>query len=214
MDHGHQEMGATLTPEITHEQSGSVESSVQAPNLKPKETLIGIESPVETRIAEVRHLIAEQQHEPTTFHSRPTSNNEYAPPQKKSPFINRLKATTLDAVWTGKLLATSIIQLGGLHPWRSNGKWVWVLEPWANIHDDPRQSSYSTDSQFYSDKFRGSNSRILDLDKMGLETPKVTLDGPGLVQLLDHRRIREAKRSKKAIVVNVENFHGLPKTLN
>jgi hypothetical protein len=141
------------------------------------------------------------------------------PSKEPKTFTQKLKNTASNIAWNTRLGFTMLAQLGGLHPWRSEGKWVWVLEPWARVHDDPRQKGYTDESDFYRDRFNASKTRLLNLPSMGLKTPSITMDGFGGIQLLDHRRILEAQRAGedgkgKAIIVKPVNFHGLPKSFN
>ena len=140
-----------------------------------------------------------------------SKSNEEPKPVKQS-----LKDTAKKLVWKTKLGFTMLAQFGALHPSRVDGKWVTVLEPWARTHDDPRQKEYSNESEYYAKLFSKTGERIIDMPKLGGDSPSITLDGIfGGIQLLDHRRIHEAKNQKKAIVVNVVNFEkGVPKSFN
>lgn len=154
---------------------------------------------------------------------KPDISNAPTPPLPESisysgehkSFGQKIKASAGKMAWNTKLGITALAQLGALHPWKSEGKWVWVLEPWARTHDDPRQTGYSNGSDYYTNLFSKTDKRVIDMTSLGGENPVVTPDGTtGGIQLVNHRRIHEAQRQGKAIVVNVVNFHGAPKTFN
>lgn len=104
-----------------------------------------------------------------------------------------------------RLLTISAFQLGGLHPQRIDGKWEWVIEPWARVSDDPRQRSTENFDKYIDialdEKERGA--KVLDYEKLGGENPDVWPSGLWGLQLVDHRRIKAAQAAGVAIEVNI-----------
>lgn len=136
--------------------------------------------------------------------------NEKTPDRKPPTPLKKLPGLVLDkAVWNTRLAATMVAQLGALHPWRVNGKWRLVLEPWAVIHDDPRQ--LGQDNNIHLDRFSDPSLKgVTTLDERHMpegEIPTIVLDGLGL-QKRDHNRIDAALGLKKRIVVNISRDKG------
>jgi hypothetical protein len=148
----------------------------------------------------------------------PTPMIETKPPQQTTaPIITKggFKDALNSAAWKARQTYTVISQLGGIHPVRRNGEWVMVLEPWARIEDDARQQGYSDESDYYAKMFEGVKGKIIHMKDLGGENPSVVPKGAsGGIQLLDHRRIHEARRAGKAIVVNIVRPNGKPMTYN
>ena len=182
----------------------SSEASAKTPDIQK-----GIETEQSVELSQVRKQLSA--HIPPEAISIVPRKNTI--PTKESP-AKRVKDVLGKAAWNTRLATTMLFQLGGLHPARSNGSWVWVLEPWARWSDDSKQRLYSSSSDKYFQSFRAHRGKILNLKAQGFDNPTVTPDGIGGIQLLDHTRIHEARNAGKGIVVNVDNLRGAPKTYN
>ncbi len=169
------------------------------------------ENPSKTQLVDIERVRSAIRKEGSNTPTPQTSENRATEQQPKN-WREKIKSSLANAAWGTKIAATSVLQLGGLHPWRSNGEWVWVLEPWARWSDDPKQRLYSSSNDQYFKSFQSHKGRVLNLKSQGYENPAITPDGIGGIQLLDHTRIHEARNAGKGIVVNVNNLRGTPKT--
>ena len=192
----------------TSSDSGITENSSEI-SAKMPDIPIGTETEQSVELSQVRRQLSAHT-KPEAISLAPKTETK----QTKENPRKRVKDALGKASWNTRLATTMLIQLGGLHPSRSNGSWVWVLEPWARWNDDPRQRPFSSSSDKYFESFKEHPGRVLNLKQQGYDNPTVTLDGFGGIQLLDHTRIHEARNAGKGIVVNVDNLRGAPKTYN
>ena len=136
-------------------------------------------------------------------------------PTESSTTKQKFKDFVGNSVWKARQAYTVVSQFGGIHPSRHEGKWVWVLEPWARFHDDPRQRGYSNESDHYAKLFSSVKGRTIHMTELAGENPSVVPDGAsGGIKLMDHRRIHEARRAGKAIEVNMQRPDGNPMSYN
>lgn len=108
-----------------------------------------------------------------------------------------------------RMAATMAAQFGGIHPWLIDGKWRWVIEPWARFEIDPHQHEWD----------RGMNSSLLDrfweLKAEGVKTisakhlanyngvPKIMLILPLGLQYVNQHRIQAAQAAGLRIEVDI-----------
>lgn len=137
-------------------------------------------------------------------------------PEENKSLKSKIKDTASELAWKAKEAYTVVAQFGGIHPWRHKGEWVWVVEPWARMHDDPRQHGYSNESEFYDNRYANHKGRLIDNKEYGGNDPMFTLDGTtGSAQRLDHRRFVSSAKHGKAIIGKPVRFEpGVPKTFN
>jgi len=153
------------------------------------------------RIEELREKLRSQ---PITDNG-PAHQRSAKTDQPKRSLADNVHDLAAKAAWNARLTSIMIFQLGGLRPARIDGKWRWVIEPWARIEVDPYQGDIG-DMEYYQDKFKQLKKegvRIINMERIGGETPRVRPVGVSGLQLLDHRRIFSAQGARLPIVVKV-----------
>lgn len=124
----------------------------------------------------------------------------------KPNLLEKAKSTLIKALDNTQLLSIMVFQLGGIHPWRVNGRWAWVVEPWADIKSDSRQPQDFHPENIYESYFLELKKRGVGIiDKKHLPNgrlPSLRFSGLSGLQYLDHHRIYGAKMAGMRIAVN------------
>lgn len=124
---------------------------------------------------------------------------------KQNP-LEKAKSALIKTLDNTQLLSIMVFQLGGIHPWRVNGRWAWVVEPWADIKSDSRQSQDFHPENIYESYFLELKKRGVGIiDKKHFPNgrlPSLRFSGLGGLQYLDHHRIYGAKMAGMRIVIN------------
>ena len=138
----------------------------------------------------------------TTSAEKSASKSSQSILQKAGDIISK-------AAWEARLTSIMFCEFGSFHPAYVNGRWCWVVRPWAHIKWNSRQPTDYGDATYYRETFdrlkAEGKTKIIDMEQLGGETPYVRPVGIWGLELLDTRRILAAKGSKLPIIVKVSN---------
>jgi len=168
--------------------------------------------PIDT--SEVQEILknAKKQEQPKQYRESPERERVIAEDLRREQEIqanktvkDKIKELPGKIAWGTKIGITMIGQLGALHPWRSNGKWVWALEPWARTSGSYNQPPSSKEEKYMDllDTPEFSDKKTVDFETNGGQNPNVRLVDGG-IQLLDHSRIKAISAFGKRAVVNLK----------
>ena len=131
--------------------------------------------------------------------------------EKIRSYVRRIEKIISDTVFNAQLFAVMSLQFGGIHPERIEGKWYWVMEPWARFKDDPVQGSswgayYGTDNRYYKyfKDLKKQGKKIIVPEDLGNQAPLMFVNGLSLVAA-DRYRIHGARDAKISIVIYPTN---------